>query len=88
MSEPQDRIEIGRILGEISEYEYKHNRPLLSAIVLSKGSGVEGNGFYKLCENLGITNNWKLLRENDFSIKEIRKAHDFWREDNNYQNYH
>ncbi len=73
-----DRAEIGRILGEISVYEFENNRPLLSAVVLSK-NGEEGDGFYKLCQELGFTKNWKKLKEDAiFSVLEIKKCHDFW----------
>lgn len=76
---PSDRIEIGRILGIISEYEYSNHRPLLSALVVSR-SGTEGDGFYKLCEDLGITSDWKKLKRDDlFSVLEIKKCHDYWR---------
>lgn len=83
---PQDRLEIGYILGTLSEYEYKAGRPLLSAVVLSK-SGEEGDGFYKLCQELGITSDWRRLKRDDtFAIIEINKCHDFWRNDDNYNN--
>ncbi|WP_373707958.1 hypothetical protein [Kaistella sp.] len=75
---PSDRGEIGRILGEISVYEFENNRPLLSAVVLSK-NGEEGDGFYKLCEDLGLTKNWRKLKEEGiFSIQEIIKCHQYW----------
>lgn len=84
---PHDRLVIGAILGAISEYEYKAGRPLLSAVVLSK-SGEEGDGFYKLCEELGITPDWRRLKEDDtFAIREINKCHSFWMDSNNYENY-
>jgi hypothetical protein len=76
---PSDRAEIGKILGEISAFEYYENRPLLSALVLSK-SGEEGDGFYKLCQELGITKNWKKLKNDGvFSIEEIKKCHEYWK---------
>lgn len=75
---PADRTEIGRILGEISVHEFTHQRPLLSAVVLSK-NGEEGDGFYKLCQELGFTKNWRKLKEEGiFSIQEIIKCHQFW----------
>jgi hypothetical protein len=81
---PHDRGEIGRILGEISAYEYKHERPLLSAVVLSK-SGEEGDGFFKLCEELGITGDWRRLKkDNEFVVTEINKCHEFWGKVENY----
>ena len=75
---PDDRKEIGRILGEISTYEFENDRPLLSAVVIST-TGEEGDGFYKLCEELGITSDWrKLKRDEVFAVQEIQKCHDFW----------
>lgn len=75
---PADRKEIGRILGEISAHEFANKRPLLSAVVLSK-NGEEGDGFYKLCQELGITKNWRKLKEEGiFSIQEIIKCHQYW----------
>ncbi len=82
---PSDRLEIGRILGEISVFEHNEKRPLISAIVVSKGTLDEGNGFYKLCEELGITSDWRRLAKDDtFAIREISKCHDFWSNTGNY----
>lgn len=84
---PQDRLEIGSILGEISTYEYKNGRPLLSSLVLAR-SGEEGDGFYKLCEELGITGDWKRLkRDGVFAAMEIKRCHEFWDDNTKYQNY-
>ena len=81
---PADRAEIGWILGETSEHEYQNKRPLLSAVVVSK-SGYEGDGFYKLGEELGITKDWRKLKQDEFfSIQEINNCSDFWRDDQNY----
>ena len=75
---PSDRTEIGRILGKISVYEFENDRPLLSAVVLSKNME-EGDGFYKLCEMLGITKNWRKLKDDIvFSAQEINKCHEYW----------
>jgi hypothetical protein len=84
---PSDRTEIGRILGEISKYEHEHERPLLSALVLTR-SGEEGDGFYKLCEELGLTGDWKKLkREGIFAAQEIKECHNYWRKEENYQKF-
>lgn len=75
---PADRMEIGRILGEISAYEHFNERPLLSALVVTK-SGEEGDGFFKLCEELGLTADWRKLKKDDlFSVLEIKKCHEYW----------
>lgn len=78
VNNPNDRREIGKILGEISIYEFDEGRPLLSALVVSK-NGDEGDGFYKLCEFLGITKNWRKLKQDEiFSVQEISKCHEYW----------
>jgi hypothetical protein len=77
------RAEIGRILGAVSSYEYEHDRPLLSALVVRSGDNYEGDGFFKLAEELGF-GNWKKLRDSDFDILEINKCIAFWSDDSKY----
>lgn len=84
---PTDRKEVGRIIGEISTFEYNNSRPLLSALVLNRVME-EGDGFYKLCENLGLVYDWKRVKkEGTFSLLEIKKCHDFWSDESNYLKY-
>ena len=64
------RAEIGRILGEISEFEHKAQRPLLSALVITKWKGEQGDGFYKLCEKMGY-GSWKRLK-NDITFDSVQ----------------
>jgi hypothetical protein len=78
-----DRAEIGRILGEISTFEHIHGRPLISAVVITKGTGYEGDGFFKLAQELGF-GPWKKLRDSDFDIVEIKKCFEFWRNAENF----
>lgn len=78
--------EIGRILGEISEYEFQHNRPLISAIVFKKGTTEQGEGFYALCEHLGIGTQTQ-LRNNFFAELEVGRCHDYWSNDEQYAKY-
>ena len=47
------RAEIGRILGKISTFEHENGRPLISSLVITKGDNYQGDGFYKLAEELG-----------------------------------
>ena len=87
MSEnPYDRLVIGEILGEISEYEVDNGRPILSSIVITK-SGEEGDGFYKLCESLGLGDWKKLKRDGTFSAITMNNTTEFWKNDNNYLKY-
>ncbi len=81
-----DRAEIGRILGKISTYEHENGRPLISAIVITKGSGYEGDGFYKLAQELGF-GPWKSLRDNAFDVMQINECFSFWSNPENYSNF-
>ena len=54
LGEISDRNKMSRILEEISTFEYENGRPLISAIVIYKQSNDQGNGFFTLCEVLGI----------------------------------
>jgi hypothetical protein len=84
---PYDRKIIGEILGNISYFEYENNRPLLSSLVLRAGDNYEGDGFYKLAEELGF-GNWKRLKEDGvFEIEQMKKCIEFWTDDSNYEKY-
>ena len=78
------RKEIGRILGEISEYEHHHDRPLLSALVIRLQDGEEGDGFYKLAENLGF-GQWKKLKADMFEYVQIQECVTKWADEKYYQ---
>jgi len=78
------RAEIGRILGEISTFEHNNKRPLLSSLVISKGDNYQGDGFYKLCEELGF-GSWKKLKANiEFEIGQMNDCYSFWKDINHY----
>jgi hypothetical protein len=38
---------LGEVLGNVSEFEHEHGRPLLSALVVQAGTHQAGDGFYK-----------------------------------------
>lgn len=81
------RAEIGRILGEISTFEHNNKRPLLSSLVITKGDNYQGDGFYKLCEELGY-GNWKKLKADiSFEIGQMNACYDFWKDKKNYTEY-
>ena len=77
---PHTRNEIGRILGEISENEHLHGRPLLSALVIRITDGEEGDGFYKLAERLGF-GNWRALKDNLFEYEQIAECVRRWNDE-------
>jgi hypothetical protein len=71
---PKDRKILGALLDEINREEIKHNRPLLSAVVVRKDTRIPGVGFFRLAQAL------------DLSIDDKRKlhqgildeVHDYW----------
>ena len=81
---PFQRKELGLILGDISRYEYSKERPLLSALVLRSGDNYEGDGFYKLSEELGFGRWQSLKKEGIFEIIQIKDCLNFWISDENY----
>lgn len=84
---PSDRSEMGRILGEISVFEHENERPLLSALVIRSGDHYEGDGFYKLAEELGY-GDWKKLKDDDlFAVKQINESIAFWTKNKNYDEF-
>jgi hypothetical protein len=88
MSNPNDRNKIAEILGTISREEHKHKRPLITSLVLRAGDLLEGDGFYKLADDLGFGDWQKLKREGVFEVQEIVKCIDFWSKDSNYSSFY
>ena len=83
---PNDRLKIGALLGEISEFEHINNRPLISALVIRVTDGEEGDGFYKLAEKLGF-GKFKKLKEDLFEYEQVKNCVDFWTNEINYKLY-
>lgn len=79
---------IGEKLGEISRHEHAMGRPLLSSLITHKaGKREQGDGFYKLCEEL-FDNNWQeLKKDKEWENNLIAKCYTFWTEPNNYSTY-
>lgn len=86
MSSPGDRSKIAGLLGDISTYEHNNNRPLITALVVAKGTTMQGDGFYKLAEQFGF-GSWKILKRDLFDIQEIKRCFDFWKNKDNYTNH-
>lgn len=85
---PYDRDLIGIWLGEISLHEYENDRPLLSSLIIHKGADREqGNGFYKLCEEI-YGDDWQSLKSNkDFELEEMKKCYSFWKDNEKYKTH-
>ncbi len=84
---PSDRTYIGEILGLISTFEHENNRPLLSALVIRASDDYEGDGFYKLAEQLGFGNWKRLKKEGIFEAVQIKKCINFWENEQNHKKY-
>ena len=93
------REELSRVLGDISVFEHKNGRPLLSAIVTynldnrsanntrhGSGDDLHGVGLYNIAEELGLGSKSKLQREY-FGISEMKRCFDFWQKEDNYRAY-
>jgi hypothetical protein len=79
--------EIGRIFGEISRFEHKAGRPLISSLVITKGDHYQGDGFFRLAEELGF-GSWKELRDGlEFEFKQMSACYTFWGDPEHYAQY-
>jgi hypothetical protein len=83
-----DRELIGEWLGEISIHEFKKGRPLLSSLVIHHAKDREqGDGFYKLCENL-YEKPWQELKANKiFEIEKMKECYAFWKDNDNFKKF-
>jgi hypothetical protein len=78
MANPYHRKLLGQLLGTISEAEALRGRPMLSSIVVGKGSSTKiGSGFFQLGEELHL----KQLGEDEgaFARREQQRTFEFWR---------
>ena len=83
-----DRKLIGDWLGEISIYEFNKGRPLLSALITHKGGRREqGDGFYKLCEELYKTDWQHLKNDKNWENKKIADCYTYWLNPNNFSSF-
>jgi len=79
------RKQMGDILRDISEFEFKCHRPLLSALVIRLNDGEEGDGFYKMAAKLGFGNgNWKKLKTDFFEYDQMNECIEKWSNDEFY----
>lgn len=69
---------LGEVLGNVSVFEYEHDRPMLSAIVVHAGTGQAGDGFYKGLLQKRLNIHLPPDQERDFWREEIRKVVAYW----------
>jgi hypothetical protein len=54
LSNPKQRGLLSILLADIAEYGIRGSRPMLTAVVLSKKSGLPNKGFFELARTLGV----------------------------------
>jgi hypothetical protein len=70
--------ETGHMLREICEYEHKHNRPMLSAIVVLKDKRIPGKGFFELARGMEKLTSVSKLDEETFWKQELLEVYRTW----------
>jgi hypothetical protein len=83
------RLKIGHIVGACSKYEYRHGRPLISALVVNKETNCPGKGFWglegipprlrKVVRIEDITPEWLDKERDDFWVRELRRIDKEWK---------
>ena len=80
MTQPHERARLGEILGDISIYEHKNNRPLLSVVAWFSNSPEPSQGFYNLAESLELFS--KKQDKQEFFIRELNNTYQYWKDAN------
>ncbi len=67
-------------MGEISRHEFERGRPLLSSLITHKlGMREQGDGFYKLCQELYGDKDWETLKaDKKWENGVIAEYFEFW----------
>ena len=68
--------ELAGALDEISTFEYEHDRPLLSVIVVHQEDKHPGGGFFKMAKRNGVQKPGQ--DDEAFFITELKRAWDYW----------
>jgi hypothetical protein len=81
------RTLVGEWLGNISEWEYLRDRPLISALVIHAQDHRQGDGFYLLCERLlGRSAAW-YKRNISFERGVIQECFQYWQNNAHYTRF-
>jgi len=80
--------QLSEVLGDVSTYEYKQHRPLISSLAIYKNERVNdhGEGFYKLAQQLG-KGKAKELRERLYAFEEAAECRVYWQNEDHYSLY-
>lgn len=86
LDSPEGQLELKELLSEITKFEHKHKRPMLTSIAINKKTNDPGPGFYKLADDFGYGNHKKL--QNDlWGLKEADRTRAFWQDEDNYKKF-
>jgi hypothetical protein len=70
---------LAAILGQINVMEHDQDRPLLSAVVLSKDSNRPGVGFWNIATALGIRFGPSESEREMFWLESLQACYDYWK---------
>lgn len=73
--DPYFGARVGRVLDEVNHAEHAAGRPLLSAVVIAKDTGMPGEGFFTCARDLR-----RYAGRDDLAywVEELRRVHDYW----------
>ena len=69
------RMRMAQFLDRISTSEHEAGRPLLSAVVIGKGTNRPGKGFFELARRLGLHGS---SDDRKYWLQERQRVHDYW----------
>ena len=76
MHKEEDQRQISLLLGEISDEEARHRRPLLPALVIHKDGSSPGAGFYEAATRAGyFTGGADPVARLTFFVQELQRVH-------------
>ncbi|AKH20878.1 hypothetical protein [Sedimenticola thiotaurini] len=80
MDVDEDREEIARLLGEIAAQEHQAGRPMLTALVVHKGSDNNpGEGFFSIAHDFGLYGGSRNQMERlTFLANQVTAVHNHW----------
>ena len=66
---------VGRVLDKVNRREFAANRPLLSAVVVSKGTMWPGYGYYGCAKDI---RRYTGKSDEDAWVEELQAVYDYW----------
>jgi hypothetical protein len=80
MENDEDRERISQLLGEIVLHESANGRPMLTALVVHRGSDNNpGEGFFAIANEVGRFNGSRQkLPRLEFWVRQVQEVYDYW----------